>query len=145
MDYRTLEISREVYHANLAPNSAYEVTVGNIIYGLVRSGSSISLFVKSVNQTVPVLVDVRRAAIYDSRAQGDAIDDSFLSTEIEIDSGIFSDSNEMHRTWIRQQNPDDQSWSLCETALFISGNGARICIWIDWIYKNTPDSVFREL
>lgn len=45
---------------------------------------------------------------------------------------MYSRFEEEHSMKIRQQDPATKLWSLCEIHSFISANGARTSVWVQW-------------
>lgn len=45
---------------------------------------------------------------------------------------MYSRSEEEHNMKIRQQDPATKLWSLCEIHSFISANGARTSVRVQW-------------
>ncbi|SDN04633.1 hypothetical protein SAMN04488502_1111, partial [Dendrosporobacter quercicolus] len=131
-----------VYNTNLsASGSSFDVPVGNISYQLQYStSSSLSLSVSALVSSITV--DIKRSSQYDSAVEGTSLNGVTLTpTSVQLDSLIYSNSNEMHRTWIRQQDPDTSLWSLYEIDLFASVAGARTSIWVYLIYENADFTV----
>jgi len=83
----------------------------------------------------PVKYDYRRFTSYDGLGgtQGQFTDDGSLTTRTPGDDAIYQNSREMHRAWIRIQNPASTLWSLYEVNLYPSANGARTTVWVNVI------------
>lgn len=59
-------------------------------------------------------------------------DNTTASKSVVPDSLMYSRSEEEHSIKIRQQDPATKLWSLCEIHSFISANGARTSVWVQW-------------
>lgn len=59
-------------------------------------------------------------------------DNTTVSKSVVPDSLMYSRSEEEHSIKIRQQDPATKLWSLCEIHSFISANGARTSVWVQW-------------
>jgi hypothetical protein len=112
------------------------VPVENVIYHLQFStATQLTLFLMPA--TVPVLIDLKRSSQFDTTGVDAFTRDNFtLSASLDIDTIVFNSSREMHRTWLRQQNPVTGLWSLHEIDLFASNGSARVTIWIYQIFTN---------
>ena len=134
----------EVTHINLPSINGrlYDVPIGKLFFRVIRYNSN-DYMTAFVGTTVPpIYYEIKRACIYGGSPQGQTQTGTFTtaSPTIRIDDEILRNSEEMHWTWIRQQ---DQAglWSLCEVNLYVSNNGHRIDVWVNWIYRDTdiPD------
>ena len=82
-------------------------------------------------------MDIRRVSIYDGASIDSQTNNDFtISTTLVIDDLIYSQSQEMHWTRIRQRDPSTGLWSMCETRIFASKGGARTSICVDWLYTD---------
>lgn len=126
-----------VYHANLAAVGSFrEVVVGKVVYKAQHNpAGTFRIYVKSTGGTVTV--DIKRSSQIDSYYSARTLDNYGLTeTEQNIDTAIYSASNEMNRTWIRQQDPETKLWSMHEIDLFASAGRARVTIFVYLIYEN---------
>lgn len=126
-----------VYHTNLSTSgSSYDIVIKNVVYHLQASAGTIALSLRSTGSSI--LADVKRSSQYDATGiEGSSLNGVTLTTTNQsLDSIIYDNSNEMHRTWIRQRDPITNLWSLYEVDLFPSDNGARTDIWVYKIYEN---------
>lgn len=126
-----------VYHTNLsASGSLLDVPVGKVIYRIQHaSATTVAMNVRAASNSV--VVDIKRSAQYDSSAEGQSLNNFSLTTNAQnLDSGIINISNEMHRTWIRQQDPATFLWSMYEVDLFVSKAGARVSVCVYLIYED---------
>lgn len=134
----TRDINPKIYHTRISMSGdSYEVIVGNVVYFLQHVSAGIfSLSIRSSGKSF--LVDVKRTSQYDlTGVEGSTFNSLTLNTTNQsLDAVIYTNSNEMHRTWIRQQDPDTNLWSLHEVNLFPSSNGNRIDIWVYKIYED---------
>jgi hypothetical protein len=133
-----LRTSAQTYDFSLnSTNTTYSVTVLNVVYTLTYISDSIaSLTLSPLDVAEPILIDVKRSTQYDSTVEGQQWDNYTLSETLNIDQTIYSNSNEIHRTRLRQQDPTTGLWSLCDIKLFMSNGGARTTLWIEWIEMN---------
>ena len=126
-----------------------DVPVGNIYYSVRQNGSDdLRLYIRPIVPGTQILIDWKRSSQYDDSGvnSGPILNNTILSTEQNVDDVSYPSSREMHRTWIRQQDPDTNNWSLHEVNLFASGppappSGAprsRVTVWVYEIYKNIP-------
>ncbi|EGO63075.1 hypothetical protein, partial [Acetonema longum] len=123
-----------------AADSSFDVIIGNVVYHLENaSTTALSLSLSSTGGSI--LVDIKRSTQWDSASEGSSLDGVTLTaSSMMIDGTIFSDSNEMHRTWIRQQDPVTGLWSQSEVDLFVSVSGARTSVWVYPIYEDASFS-----
>jgi len=126
-----------------------EVPVGNIYYSVRQNGSTdLRLYIRPIVPSTQILIDWKRSSQYDDSGvnSNPILTNSILSEEVNVDDVIYTLSREMHRTWIRQQDPDTNNWSLHEVNLFVSGNRttstdpaaprSRVTVWVYEIYSN---------
>jgi len=113
-----------------ASGSVGEITIDNVIYRLsYGSSSGISASIGPVSDTV--VIDMKRATQYDGGSiEGSTYNNYSLASFQTFDSLIYTDSREMHRIWIRQQDPETTLWSLHEIKTFSSNGGARTTVWV---------------
>lgn len=72
-----------------------------------------------------IVADIRRASIYDGASIDSQTNDNLtISGVFVVDDLIYSQSQEMHWTRIRQQEPSTGLWSMCEIRIFSSRGGA---------------------
>ena len=112
-------------------NNVINLPLGNGIYYQLQYRSSSALALNFAPISKSTYIDYRRQTLYD----GGGVEASYksnmlISSSTSIDSTIYSDSREMHRTWIRIQDPNTMLWSTYEVCMFSSLNGARIDIWV---------------
>lgn len=84
-----------------------------------------------------ILFDFKRVTYYDGAIEQQFVNNQMLSTNYVADDLIYTQSNDMQNSWLRQRNPDN-TWSLCEYSIFASQSASRITLWIKWIYKDNP-------
>ena len=66
-----------------------------------------------------IVADIRRASIYDGASIDSQTNDNLtISGVFVVDDLIYSQSQEMHWTRIRQQEPSTGLWSMCEIRIF---------------------------
>lgn len=128
----------ETYNADLsASGSSYELTVGNIVYRLqYNTASTQRVFLRPLDPAVPVLADIKRSTQVNSTVDGGQWDNYTLNAELTVDTSLSDSSNEIHIVRIRQQDPVTGLWSLCTVELFSSNSGARVSLWVNWIFTD---------
>ena len=84
-----------------------------------------------------VLADIRRVSIYNSALDTQTHNNVTISSTLSLDDIVYSMSQEMHWTRIRQQNPTAQLWSMCKVGTFASQNGSRTSICVEWMYTGS--------
>ena len=126
-----------------ASNSVFNLPVGNLIVIYQKTGTNtMSLNVRAKNTAVPIPADIIRTTIYGTGSpEAQYFDGIQVSTPITIDGTVFLDSQEQHVINIRQQDPTSSLWSLCTIRSFLSKNGARVSIWLQWIQYNVSYSI----
>jgi len=136
-----------VTHINLPAvrNEFYDVPIGKLFFRVIRFNSDtyITAFVRTSEP--PIFVEIRRTSIYGTGGiQAQTIVETLTAAtpEVQIDDEIYRLSNETHWTRIRQQ---DQAglWSLCEVNLYVSNEGHRIDVWVNWIYRDADIPEFN--
>ena len=132
-----LKAPTEYKNANLVTaGSSVDVPLGRLILTAAYvSSSAISLSIRAADPAKPVLVDIRRTGIYNGASVRSQTNDSTTITgTITLDDTVYSQSQEIHWTRIRQQDPDSGLWSMCVVDTFASGGGARTTISVKWYY-----------
>ncbi|WP_394524610.1 hypothetical protein [Lacrimispora sp. JR3] len=105
------------------------MTVGNVIYRLSYGAADyISISILPVSGSV--LIDLKRSSQYDGTIDASTLNNYTLSSIQSLDSIVYNSSREMHRVWLRQQDPDTSLWSLYEIDTFSSASGARTTVWV---------------
>jgi len=127
-----------LYHVNLSSDDdIFEIPVGRMHYSIKHYGDNFRLYMRPIVAGTKVLLDLKRGSIYDNGTNGTPEFDSYeLEDEVFVDDLMYSESREMHRTWIRQTIPDSNSWSLHEVNIFASGPKSRVTVWVFEIYSN---------
>lgn len=134
-----------VYHASL-PNlyARYQLPLGNLYYMIQRQPDNslrVNINAKYIEGTTgPTIVDVVCSSGVKTQSMENA---EIRHLFIEIHNAVHPNSSEMHRTWIRQQNPTTKLWSLHEICLFSSVDAARIDIIVYAIYENQEIKSFE--
>lgn len=120
------------YHVDLsAADSTLNIPLKDLILTYQRASASALLSIVPKNTAAPVLVDLRRATIYDgSTIEIQTLNGSSISASIAIDGTVYTNSQETHNMRIRQQDPVTKLWSMCEINSFLSAGGARCSIRI---------------
>lgn len=134
-----LKVNPECYNVNLsATGSSTNIPIGKLILTYQNtSATSIRFSVRAADAAVPILADIRRTSIYDgSSIESQTNNNATISGTLVIDDLIYSMSQEMHWTRIRQQDPDSGLWSMCEVRTFASQGGARTSVCVEWFYTN---------
>ena len=127
----------EVYNANLSsagsvltvPLEALNMTLQN------TSATSLRFSLQPAVTGTSIVADIRRASIYDGASIDSQTNDNLtISGVFVVDDLIYSQSQEMHWTRIRQQEPSTGLWSMCEIRIFSSRGGARTSVCVNWLY-----------
>ena len=132
-----LRATVQAYNADLSTSgSVLRVPLGPLTltaeYG---SSSSIRLAIQPTTSGTTVLTDIRRMSIYDLGAFDiQANDNTQISSRLVLDDIVYNQSREMHWIRIRIQNPTTMLWSMCEIRTFVSGNGSRTSVCVEWFY-----------
>ena len=101
------------------------------------STSAVKITIRPKDTTVPVLCDIRRTSIYGlGTIEVQKLDNTQITSRVSLDDVLYSDSQEEHWMKIRQQNPATNLWALCEVHTFVSKNGARTSVWVNWLEYN---------
>ena len=132
-----LKANLDCYNINLsALNSTKDIALGSLILTIQNtSATSVRLSVRAANADAPVLADIRRASIYNGgTVEAQTNDNVTVKNTLVLDDLIYSQSQEMHWTRIRQQDPTSGLWSMCQVYTFISQGGARTSVCINWFY-----------
>ncbi|WP_281389182.1 collagen-like protein [Solibaculum mannosilyticum] len=132
-----LKSNTEVYNINLSTaGSSVDVPLESLILTFrYASATSIRISIRPADAAKPVLADIRRTSIYDGAAiESQTNNNTMISTSLVLDDTVYSQSQEMHWMRIRQQNPNNQLWSMCEVRTFASQGGARTSICVEWLY-----------
>lgn len=128
-----------VYHADLSKvGNQIEFWVDSIrCQYIYNTADSISFNVKA-GLSGNVIVDLKRSSQYDGvAAEGSTLDNFTLTTTYQnVDTIVYNSSREMHRTWIRTQDPTTGLWNLYFIDLCVSNKGARTDIIVYPIYTN---------
>ena len=123
------------YHVDLsASGSTLNIPLGSLILTYQNiSSSAIRISVAAKDTTAPVLTDMRRISIFNgSSIETQTFNNTAVSARITLDDLVYSRSQDSHSMKISQQNPESKLWSLCEIHSFISNDGARTSVWIQW-------------
>ena len=132
-----LKAGPEVYNANLSsagsvltgPLEALNMTLQN------TSATSLRFSLQPAVTGTSIVADIRRASIYDGASIDSQTNDNLtISGVFVVDDLIYSQSQEMHWTRIRQQEPSTGLWSMCEIRIFSSRGGARTSVCVNWLY-----------
>ena len=132
-----LKSNTEVSNINLSSaGSSVDVPLESLILTFrYASATSIRISIRPADAAKPVLADIRRTSIYDGAAiESQTNNNTTISTSLVLDDTVYSQSQEMHWMRIRQQNPNNQLWSMCEVRTFASQGGARTSICVEWLY-----------
>lgn len=131
-----------IYHRKIpSSGSSFQIAVGKVGYHMVwGTADSVSINLRGDNP--PILVDVKRSSQYQATGiEGLSLDNYSLPTGLtSIDTIVYNVSNEMHRIWIRQQDPVTLLWSLHEVCVFVSFKAARVDVWVYEIYTGFDGS-----
>lgn len=120
--------------------SYLNIPFGNLIYRLQYSNSAVLYLLPAVSDTT-IIVDIKSSSQYDGGISASERDSYSLSGTLTIDSEIYGNSREMHRSWIRQQDPISGLWTLHEVDIFISGGSKRrVSVWLYEIYTGVDFS-----
>ncbi|MEQ2441437.1 collagen-like protein [Solibaculum intestinale] len=131
-----LKSNTETYNANLSKvGSTLRVPLESLTL-LVQSisSSSLRLSIQPATTGTSVLADIRRVSIYDGSIDYQTNNNVTISTNLVLDDTVFTQSQEMHWTRIRLQNPTSKLWSMCEIRTFASQGGERTSICVEWFY-----------
>lgn len=132
-------LSPRIYHADLSKvgNQIDIILDGIRAQYIYRDTTSISFNIHSASAN-NVIVDLKRATQYGGAAvEGSSLDNFTVTPSYQsVDTIIYNDSSEMHRTWIRTQDPTTKLWNLFQVDLFVSNKGARTDIVVYQIYQN---------
>lgn len=126
----------EEYHVDIsATNSVLTIPLGHLTLTYqTTSSTSVKISVAPKDPAVPVLADMRRTTIYGGGTiEVQTNDNTTVSGSIVLDTLMYSRSEEEHSMKIRQKDPETGLWSLCEIRSFISANGARTSVWVQWV------------
>lgn len=120
------------YSANLSTaSSVLDIPLGNGIYYRLQYGGSDYLQLSLAPIGAPTYVDYRRATIYDSGGvEASYASNQLINSVTLIDSVVYSNSRETHRTFVRVQDPSTLLWSTYDINNFSSLNGARVDAWV---------------
>ncbi len=132
-----LKSNMECYNTNLsATGSSLDIPMESLILTVQNtSASSIRISVRPKDSAVPVLTDIRRASIYSgSSIETQTNDNTKVTGVLVLDDLVYSQSQEMHWIRLRQQDPADSLWSMCEISTFVSMGGARTSVCVNWFY-----------
>ena len=131
-----LKSNLECYNVNLsASSSSADIPLENLTLRLQNTSStSMRISVLPKTSAASVLADIRRVSIYDGVIDAQTNNNTTISSVLVLDDIVYSQSQEMHWIRIRQQNPQNQLWSMCEIRTFISQGGARTSVCIEWFY-----------
>ena len=132
-----LHSTMECYNVDLSTSgSSIDVPLQSLyLTAQYAAAGAIRLSIRAKNAAKPVLADIRRTSIYDGLSiDSQTFNNTTISTTIVIDDIVYSQSQEMHWTRIREQDPDTGLWSMCEVRTFASQNGARTSICVAWYY-----------
>lgn len=127
----------ESHNVNLSKvGSSIDIPLDHLIFtAQCTSSTSIRLSIRAQDASSPVLADIRRTSIYNgSTIESQTFNNTTVSGQVVLDDLVYSQSQEMHWTRIRQQDPDTKLWSMCEIRTFASQGGARTSICIEWLY-----------
>ena len=139
IDSPNLKSNLQVYNADLsAAGSTLDVPLESLILTVeYASSTAVRLSVRAADAAAPVTADIRRTSIYNgSSIEAQTNDGVKVTGKLVLDDTIYSQSQEMHWTRIRQQNPTSDSWSFCEICTFASGGGARTSVCVQWFYTD---------
>lgn len=136
------------YRANLSktgsqiiiPLPLYEGTAPEVYlrYSYTTT-TEISISIKSAHTSS--LVDVKRSTQWGATGvEGYSIDNTAItSTYQSIDTIVYTQSNEMHRIWVRlKDHLNNNIWSIYEINCFCSADATRTDIWVVPIYQGQP-------
>ena len=132
-----LKSNMEVYNANLsATGSTLTVPLEALTMTLQNtSATSLRFSLKPTVTGTSVVADIRRASIYSGASIDTQTNDNLtISNVFVVDDLIYSQSEEMHWTRIRMQDPSTSLWSMCEIRIFASRGGARTSVCVNWLY-----------
>ena len=104
------------------------------------SSAGLTLYIKPLDTHLPLRADIKRSTIYNSTPEGDQWDNRNITGSLTIDGLLYFNSNEMHLTRIRQQDPVTGLWSLCDVHMYPSYAARRVSIWVKWIEFNVDFS-----
>ena len=132
-------VPSELLNGAITASTPLEYTVGGVTFSVVYATGTdyCRLSMRPADPSKPILLDMKRSSTYDSAVDGaDQKDNYTLTGTLLIDSVVFYRSREMHKTWLRQQDPDTERWRLDEINLFISNGSQRATVWVNEIFKN---------
>ncbi|WP_215701029.1 collagen-like protein [Clostridium sp. MCC353] len=134
-----LKPSIDYHNVNLSvSNNPVDIPVGKLILTAAPVSSSvIKLSLKAADASKPILADIRRTGIYDTTVRSQTYDNTTITSSIVLDDTVYTLSQEIHWTIIRQQNPDNSLWSMCKIGTFASASGARTSICLKWLYTDS--------
>lgn len=118
--------------------SSFQIAIGEIGWFVQRDTStSASLSLRGLPAGGPV-VDAKRSSQWGATAsEGSSLNNFNLANGLNsLDTIIYLESNEMHRTWLRQRNSVTGLWSLHEICMFLSADATRVDVWIYEIYTD---------
>ena len=133
-------VPSELLNGAITASAPLEYTVGGVTFSVVYvTGTDYCrLSMRPADPSTPILLDMKRSSQYDvSGVDGtDQRDNYTLTGTLLIDPVVYYRSREMHRTWLRQQDPGTGKWRLDEINLFISNGSQRVTVWVNEIFKN---------
>jgi hypothetical protein len=123
----------DIRSANLSTaGSGMSVPVGNMTYTVNNAGAGqVQVLLSGTNGDI--LADVKKFAQYNATPVDSVNFDNttFTTAPTVIDNIVYSNSNEYHVTWIRQQDPSTGLWNLYAVKLFASAGGSRTNVWVE--------------
>ena len=125
-----------VYRGNLSTSGStpIEVPLGKGLIYRVQYAAADHVSLYFIPSNGPTYIDYKVLSHYDVTSHdGVQYSNRLISSSLAIDTTIFNNAREMHKTWIRVQDPDTSLWSMYEVNLFSSAGGARVTIWVNTI------------
>ena len=76
---------------------------------------------------------MRRTSIYNAGTiETQTLNGGTVANRTVLDEIVYAQSQETHSIQLRQQDPVTKLWSLCEIRPFLSADGARCSVRIQW-------------